>query len=71
MDSVELCSFLRQSPDYAEWPIITDTGMMDTKTVDQAYATDAMDYAKTLFDVSNLMRRLGLPVRSLKRSHAR
>ena len=58
MDGIELCSKIRQLPEYRATPIIMLTAMHEKSFIDSAFAAGATDYATKPFEIPELHARL-------------
>ncbi len=57
MDGIELCSRVRELPEYEATPIMMLTAMVGKSYMDRSYAAGANDYVTKPFDVLDLRTR--------------
>jgi len=74
MDGIELCSIIREVPEYAKTPILMITAMGQKDYIDRAFLAGATDYVTKPFDVLELQTRVQLAEKlqsEIKRANAR
>jgi len=58
MTGIELCSWLRDHPDYAQIPVLMITAMSERSFIDQSFAAGATDYITKPFNPQELSQRM-------------
>ncbi|KIN64047.1 Two component transcriptional regulator, winged helix family protein [Sulfitobacter noctilucicola] len=68
MSGIELCRLVRRMPRYQHKPILMLTSVMDTASVESAFAAGADDYITKPFDVKDIVARVRVAERMTQKS---